>query len=393
MNNSLSLNPVLTNFSPNIREIIKNILTDVDFGVSAQRLKINTGSYKISPNEYIEKYIDSFILEIPYAGKCLEWEIIFKEEDYTYAPDIDFINDLFLFDPDIDIISDNIPSLANWNITDSKCLNSVIRELLKLYKEYQEMRLHTENCYSRLSSEYQDLVNNSDIPDTQVELYIDNGGAVHLLIGITVDFSCLPPYIQSSLDHGDVLNPHKDLAKLKVSFVKPDCSKVQNNLQLSPHLEQTIGSASKLRIPIYKKETTLEAYVADITKLLKDRVEQIANHHKMKSEFITALVARCGLSMVEYDNLLFSKATLLFDHNNVYALVTITLGDKFPQEKPKITLNSIYNLKNDKPYSQNLDSCPYSPRWKCDEIIKRLLAHLQEQIPQFHAVAQQHFSI
>ncbi|KAB0800437.1 hypothetical protein PPYR_06177 [Photinus pyralis] len=393
MNIELTLNPILPAFSPIIREIIRNTLTDLDFGISGQPLRINAGSTKMSPNEYMEKYIDSFKLEIPYAGKTLEWEVIFQEEDFAYAPDFNFINDSFLSDPDVNVINDHVPSLSKWNVADNKCFNRVIREFLVLYKELQLLKFQTETCYSRLSSEYDDLLKNSSLSNTDVELYIDTAGAVHILMPILVDFTCIPPYVQEQKGSGECLNPHKDIAKLKISFSKPEYSKIQSTLQLTPRLEQVIGSATNLRIPVYKKDTTLSAYVTEITKLLKNRVTFLADHYRMKNDFITTLIAECGLNIVEYDNILFSKATLLFNVNEVYALVIICLGDKFPQEKPKLTLNSIYYLKNDKPYSQILDAYPYSPRWKCDEIIKRLLIYLQEQIPKFHAVAQQNFSI
>ncbi|KAF5289507.1 hypothetical protein FQA39_LY15062 [Lamprigera yunnana] len=384
---------VLGNFSPRLRENIKEILTDVNFGLSSLNLKINSNLNKTFYKDYVETYMDSFVVEIPYAGRKLEWEVIFKDEDYSYAPDFEFVNDLFLFDPDVNVISDHIPSLANWNVEDCKSLKHVITELLCLYKSLQVMKLQTENRYSRLYGEYKSLIE-AGVSETNVEIFVDDGGIVQFLIGIMVDFSCLPPYIQPGLNEdSEILNPHVDLATLKISFSKPDCTKVQSNLYLTPRLDQTIGNSTNLCIPSYNKDATLPSYVSDVTKLLKDQVERVANHHKLKNEYITTLVTQCGSNIIEYDNMLFTKVTLLFSINNIYAIVHISLSNKFPQDKPKVMLRSIYNLQNDKPFHRILEDYPYYYEWKCDRMIKRLLHFLQEQIPKFQATAQHNFSI
>ncbi|KAF5307356.1 hypothetical protein FQR65_LT07073 [Abscondita terminalis] len=392
MNNfDSSSSTLLGSFSPLLRDNIKEILSDVNFSLSCHNLKISLNLTK-TYNDYVEAYADNFIVEIPYAGKQLEWEIIFKEENYSYAPDFNFINDLFLMDPDVNVISDHIPSLANWNIDNCKSLRNVIKELLLLYNAHQVMKLQSENRFSRLFSEYKNLTDDT-LSKNHIEISVDNNGVVHFLIGILVNYSCLPPYVQPVHSIDEILNPYEDFATLKLSFIKSDYTKVQSCLYLTPRLDQTIGNASNLRIPTYHKDTTLSSYVADITKLLKDRVQQVSNHHKMKNEYISLLVARCSSSIIEYDNLLFSEATLLFHVNNIYAIVSIAIGNKFPQEKPKIILRSVYNLQNQKPLLQSMDQYPYDSKWKVEKMVKELLNRLQEQIPKFQASAQHHFNV
>lgn len=89
-------------------------------------------------NKIYDNCLDRLYLEIPYAGKQLSWEVFFNAENcYKTAPDFIFINDHFLEDPDLDVISNNLPSLAKWDVRNSKALLSVIKELLSLYKKEQ----------------------------------------------------------------------------------------------------------------------------------------------------------------------------------------------------------------------------------------------------------------
>lgn len=82
-------------------------------------------------------HCNNFILKIPFAGKHLEWEVIFDEEDYEFAPDFNFHDNGFLADPTVDEIIDNIPSLKTWNLKNSKSLVSVVQEFLTYYKKFQ----------------------------------------------------------------------------------------------------------------------------------------------------------------------------------------------------------------------------------------------------------------
>lgn len=82
-------------------------------------------------------HCNNFVLKIPFAGKHLEWEVIFDEEDYEFAPDFNFLDDSFLADPTIDEILNNIPSLKSWNLKNSKSLVSVVQDYFTYYKKYQ----------------------------------------------------------------------------------------------------------------------------------------------------------------------------------------------------------------------------------------------------------------
>lgn len=56
--------------------------------------------------------------------------------DITKAPDF-IMEENFLANEKEDSIKSKVPSLANWQPNDIKCLLNVVLELLQLYKSYQ----------------------------------------------------------------------------------------------------------------------------------------------------------------------------------------------------------------------------------------------------------------
>lgn len=86
--------------------------------------------------DYSEPYSHRFLLKVPYAGRFLEWEIIFNEEDLTFGPDFDFRDD-FLADPNLELLVNNIPSLGRWDLQNPKALITVLKEFISYYKKIQ----------------------------------------------------------------------------------------------------------------------------------------------------------------------------------------------------------------------------------------------------------------
>lgn len=86
-------------------------------------------------------YSNHFELEIPFSGITLKWDVFLDENDYSFAPDFDFNSDTFLKDPSLDTVMEQVPSLLNWDIQDSKMFTKVIKEFLKLYKQTQVIML------------------------------------------------------------------------------------------------------------------------------------------------------------------------------------------------------------------------------------------------------------
>lgn len=89
-------------------------------------------------------YCNNFVVKLPLAGKLLEWEVVFNEEDYEFAPDFFFQDEFFLTDPTADVLLRNVPSLLEWNLHNSKSFKLVICEFLNFYKRLQVSHLHVK---------------------------------------------------------------------------------------------------------------------------------------------------------------------------------------------------------------------------------------------------------
>lgn len=84
-----------------------------------------------------DAYCNNFVVKLPLAGKLLEWEVVFNEDDYEFAPDFFFQDEYFLADPTADVLLKNVPSLLEWNLHNSKSFKLVVCEFLNLYKRFQ----------------------------------------------------------------------------------------------------------------------------------------------------------------------------------------------------------------------------------------------------------------
>lgn len=85
----------------------------------------------------MEVFCNHFMIELPFAGKILSWNVYLNEENYEFPPDFDFGNDEFLSNPSVDVINNYIPSMATWNLNNPIAFMSILNELLKLYKKHQ----------------------------------------------------------------------------------------------------------------------------------------------------------------------------------------------------------------------------------------------------------------
>lgn len=76
--------------------------------------------------------------------------------------------------------------------------------------------------------------------------------------------------------------------------------------------------------------------------------------------------------------------TGIFRSSFLTNMLNVISGNKFPAEKPMVTLRSVSHLHCNKPFIYQLTGYPYSPRWKVDEMINRLLSELVvTAIPKF----------
>lgn len=377
----LTNNDILHQFHPKLRKFITEIWNNRRIGICAGNIRIiRTISSKYEENN-VTKFANRFTLSIPFAGNFLDWDVIFSNDNLNFAPDFDFGDDRFIGNFNSETIIEHVPSLANWNPDDPKFLLKVLKQLIELYKKYQ-IKLLEDERYSRLYFEYSSLVGETDVNKEDVEVLVEQSGSVHFLISLSVDFTSLPPYSDST----DITsNPGHAAAMLMVTFHRPDGSNIQPQLFMSPHVEQALGGVGNKHIPSFPVGGCLMDYVPEVRKLLTDKVKTIIDNYRLKNKYISQLIAQYAMSLIEYDSLNFTKATFLFETKNFYWLLIITISNNFPREKPKWVLRSIYHMCYGKPYMDTMEDYPYSPRWCPEEMISRAFTYMLEYIPSFQS--------
>lgn len=120
------------------------------------------------------------------------------------------------------------------------------------------------------------------------------------------------------------VNPCEAMATLKITFYS---ARVNAELQLSPQLEQVIGTSKNITIPNYTKNTNINEFVSFVEDQLKEKVADICKNFKMKNEFVSTLLVDYRSNIVEYDGHQYSWATVLVDVNGFHVLVRIDLGN------------------------------------------------------------------
>ncbi|KAK9737372.1 Brain and reproductive organ-expressed protein (BRE) [Popillia japonica] len=370
---------ILLRYPPCLRNNIQELWMYGQIGISGMRPQINLPPSKLDFG-YNTNMGNTFILNIPYAGKNLQWEVIFNDEDPTFAPDFDILNDTFLSDPAIDTISKHLPSLLNWDVKNSKCLVNVIQEMIALYKREQIERLRNEPKYVDIQEGYDRLKEELKLSDDHIEMFVENN-QLNIMISLKLDYSNLPIYIQESYFGGNalLLNPGVDMALLKISFFK---NRITSCLQLSPRLEKVFGDYMSLHIPPYTKNDDLVQYIQLIYHLVEEKVNQINENFKLKEEFFSILLSLHGLKVLEYDNIQLNKGLFLFEIESFSFIVLILIGNKFPQEKPTLILKSMYMKNtNGEPHSLKVMDYPYTAQLKPEEMVNRIMKYIEEIAP------------
>ncbi|XP_030761448.1 BRISC and BRCA1-A complex member 2-like [Sitophilus oryzae] len=311
--------------------------------------KFQRTDIQAKPNKYIEllKGFNNyhFCVTFPYAGKSLNWEIIFDPEDIRELPDFDFNDYSFLPEPDVNYIADNIPSWDKWDLTNSRAMLNILNEFLVMYKRAQVEKLLNHNKYLNIRKQYEDLLQSLNLPEDKIEVYIESDVdhsredsiGINFNMYLPIDFSDLPEYYQE--DFNELLNPGEDFASLNV-MKKLDNASTKVFLLLSPRAEQVLG---KMKLPKFHKDATLADYALDVRNTIEEQIKHISEQHKAKNLFVSTLVEKFSSGIVEYDTTRFSKVCFIYEDCEDYdCLVTVTLGAKFPNERPKVQLHSIY---------------------------------------------------
>ncbi|XP_048521016.1 BRISC and BRCA1-A complex member 2 [Dendroctonus ponderosae] len=325
------------------------------------------------PNKYLEvvkgyKFYH-FCINVPYAARVLNWEVIFDPEDYSELPDFEFNDNTFLPEPDIDYIAENVPSWDAWDLTNSQSLLNILNEFLVLYKKSQIDILEKQNKFVNWKEQYEELLTTLNLTADDIEVHIetknepDNSGNSELIIHVLsflivlpINLSPLPQYAQDEM--GVISeNPGDDFVQLSF-LVKGRQTKI--SLSISPKAELLMG---KLRLPVFRNET-LAKYALTVQALIESEIKSIAHH------------------IVECDTTRFSKINFIFEELEDYdCLVTIQLNGTFPHEAPKVKVHSLYCQVGSSCVRTVL--CPYDPKTTAEENVAVLRVRLLRDVEMF----------
>ncbi|CAG9771991.1 unnamed protein product [Ceutorhynchus assimilis] len=323
-----------------------------------------TGFSKFQPTDVrflINKYIETrynyktyhLLLEIPYAGRILNWDLIFDPEDLGEVPDFDFNDDSFLRNPDIEYIAKVIPSWDKWDLTNHYSLTNIVNEFLCLYKKTHLDKLIKNNKFANIKNAFEELTKKFGLSSNQLEVHVETianennkeeYNLVNFLVNLPVDLSKLPEYCQEDPDN--FINPGDDFVHLHIQMKKLDNSLTKIALTLSPRVEQVLG---RLDLPKFTKDDTLCTYANAIQNLIELQIKQICRRYNARSMFVLNIVDTFSNNVAEYDATKFYKVAFIYEDKafeNYACLVTVQLGGKFPQERPKVHMNSLYCHEN-----------------------------------------------
>ncbi|XP_012269010.1 BRISC and BRCA1-A complex member 2-like isoform X2 [Athalia rosae] len=365
-----------------IEPLLKCVLQTPRVGVSCGKVEASNVTSSCGKEKG-----DRFHLSIPYAGKRLVWSVFFNSLCPELGPDFLFNDDTFLDDPDLDTIIRHVPSLAHWDVTSDDALLMVIIELLMYYKQHQIELLGKQG--ERLQFEYSTLVSATEICAEDLEVVLLPSGLrpieARFLIRMAMDFSKLP----ERSTHQD------DEAMLLVTFNGPDWNRITPELYLSKSLEEAFGGQAALHIPPFISTKCLMDYVPEVKRVINEKIILLATCFEKRKSFIAALLLLKRGSIIEYDAVESSQATLLFEYRDFYCMVHFKLPPAFPKEAPLIVLQSIYHMTSmGTLFCQTVEDLPFSHRWTPFEMVTKALNHIVEkevQKFQTNSVKSSHF--
>ncbi|GAB6020477.1 hypothetical protein CHUAL_003166 [Chamberlinius hualienensis] len=360
MNNILA-KLLLPELYPFVDEVIKYGKLGI-FGGNVKALDVQTGAYTLHDGPCA----DRMKLVIPYAGQTVSWEIMFFGNSGMYPPEFRFDDKSFI--PDIE----SMQALQEWRSDDKFSLLRLVQEMLDAYREYQ---LSLIEDYSRLQFEYSSLIQQKGFSKSGIEVLVDRkvkNGPVKFFIKLPCEFSQIP----------GVDKNNGNTAVLLINFQSPNGSKVQPQLFLSAKIEESLKGMS-LRLPPFPNGGYLIDYLPTVCKLLQEKIDILVNGLQKRKDYFAAFLRRFGKFVLEYDKTNFEKMSFLFEWKNFYFVFNIEIPRFFPEDKPRLTFQSIYHLTNEQPFTTLTVDYPYSPRWSAVEMADRTKKFLLEYIPEF----------
>ncbi|XP_053980708.1 BRISC and BRCA1-A complex member 2-like isoform X1 [Hylaeus volcanicus] len=309
---------------------------------------------------------DRFKLSIPYARQTLIWNVFFDSQCPEMGPDFIFNDDTFLANMDIDILSTKIPSLAKWNPNNKDALLNVLMELLVCYKDHQIQLLHKQEVLKR---EYTMLMK-TDIRLEDVETLLLPLGSkpteARFLISLSVDLSQL---------QNRTCESENAVAILHVTYSGTNWDRIMTQLYLTKPLEDVLGN-TQLLLPHFPRNKFLMDYITEVRKCISEKINVLVHSFEQRCAFMSVMATNQYLNLCEYDAVNFTYMCYLYGEDDFWLYILITLTLNFPKEKPIVTLQSVYHMREQGvPYTEQI-YFPYSCNWNPLKMINRLMNHI-----------------
>ncbi|XP_042206019.1 BRISC and BRCA1-A complex member 2-like isoform X2 [Homarus americanus] len=306
---------------------------------------------------------DELLIKVPFAGATLTIRLLFYLREPWMPPDMSFSDIQFLSRISTEDLEDQVPALNNWNCSEDDIIAQLLHQLLQLYKKYQLEKLDDDEV---LQFEYRSLLKTLKIGEGDIEILVNSPGhnTSSLLVRLPLSLQDVPPVLIDA-------NPGSATSLLQVTFQGNEGVFVPK-LYLSPRVESLIGGANTLALPAVPPGTCLLDYVERVLELLEEKVRKAVLCFETRKQFIAQVLCQFGCAVMEYDAERFSKVVLMFEVKDFHFLTFITLGQLFPQQAPKIVLQSLYHNSPREPYSKEYSDQKYSPQWTPEEMVRNV---------------------
>ncbi|XP_071525750.1 BRISC and BRCA1-A complex member 2-like [Panulirus ornatus] len=306
---------------------------------------------------------DELLIKVPFAGTNFTIRLLFYLQEPWMPPDMTFSDIQFLSSISSKDLEEQVPTLDNWNCTDDDIIAQLLHQLLQLYKRYQLEKLEEDEV---LQFEYQSLLKKLEIGEGDIEISVNSPGhrASSLLVRLPLSLQDVPPVLIDA-------NPGSPTSLLQVTFQGNEGVFVPR-LHLSPRVESLIGGASTLALPAVPPGTCLIDYVERVLELLEEKVRKAVLCFETRKQVIAEVLCQFGRAVVEYDAERFCKVVLMFEVKDFHFLTLVTLSSHFPQQAPKIVLQSLYHNSPREPYSKEITDQKYNPQWSSEEMVHNI---------------------
>ncbi|KAK7073647.1 hypothetical protein SK128_005451 [Halocaridina rubra] len=323
------------------------------------------------------------IIKIPFAGSTFTVYLLFYLKEPWMPPEFSFSDTCFMSAITTKELEEQVLVLNNWNCTEEDLVAQLLHQLLQFYKQHQLTKLESDDV---LQFEYQSLLNTLKIGDGDIEVIVSNSRSQpsSMLIRLPLSLQDVPPVLVDA-------NPGQTTAMLQIVFQSAEGVFIPK-LHLSPRVENLIGGSNLLALPSVPPGTCLVDYVERVLELLEQKVRRCILAFEMRKQFIAQVLCQFGCAVIEYDAKKFSKIILMCEVKDFHFLIFVTLDALFPQQSPKVVLQSLYHNNSKGPFSMEVKDIPFHSHWNSEEMVLRMKEGVMSKVGNFQTTSVRNFS-